>query len=66
MQIQKDKLFASLKKSFMFGLSSGCLLGCMLGVYDAFQYISKTGYTGKSIVQNLTRSMSLSLLSMGG
>ena len=57
---------SSMKRAFRFGLSAGCMLGGMLGVYDAFRPSAGQTFNLNVGMKNMLRSVPYGLLTMGG
>ena len=55
-----------MKRALKFGSSAGCMLGGMLGVYDAFRIYPGEKFNFKLGLRNISRSLPLGLLTMGG
>ena len=55
-----------MKRAFKFGSSAGCMLGGMLGVYDAFRVYPGEKFSLRLGARNISRSIPYGLLTMGG
>ena len=55
-----------MKRAAKFGLSAGCMLGGMLGVYDAFRPTANQKFNMSIGMKNLLCSVPYGLLTMGG
>ena len=55
-----------MKRALKFGSSAGCMLGGMLGVYDAFRVYPGEKFNIKLGLRNISRSLPWGLFTMGG